>query len=92
VQSPCNPLLEDYTEILYIIDERDIPSIQCKMNLSALKSKRKVDSLILILIDFYVPALTPRLSVTKNSLQLSENINLFEVCGIYKMSSAKRPR
>jgi hypothetical protein len=28
VQSPCNPLIEDYTEIFYMIDEWDIPPIQ----------------------------------------------------------------
>jgi hypothetical protein len=27
VQSPYNPLIEDYTQIFYIIDEREIPSI-----------------------------------------------------------------
>jgi hypothetical protein len=38
---------------------------------------RKVDCLSLIFIDFYVPALTPRLNSTEPSLQLSENITLF---------------
>jgi hypothetical protein len=33
----------------------------------------KIDVLILI-FDFYVPALTPRLNNTENSLLLSENI------------------
>jgi hypothetical protein len=83
MQSPCNPLIEDYTEILYIIDKGDIPSIQCKMSHEGPKSMRKVDGLSLILIDFYVPALTPRLNSTENSLQLSENIALFTVCRIY---------
>jgi hypothetical protein len=36
--------------------EGDIPSIQCKMNLRGPKSKRKVDGLSLIFIDFYVAA------------------------------------
>jgi hypothetical protein len=31
MQSPCNPLIDDYTEIFYMIDEGDIPSIPCKM-------------------------------------------------------------
>jgi hypothetical protein len=62
VQSPCDPLIEDYTEIFYIIDKGDIPSIQCKMSLRGPKSVRKV------FIDFYVPALTPRLSNTQTSL------------------------
>jgi hypothetical protein len=26
----CNPFIEDYTEIFYMIDKGDIPSIQCK--------------------------------------------------------------
>jgi hypothetical protein len=47
------------------------------------KSMRKVDSLSLIFIDFYVPALTPRINMTETSLQLSENISLFENCRIY---------
>jgi hypothetical protein len=27
MQSPCNPLIEDYTEIFYMTDEGDIPSM-----------------------------------------------------------------
>jgi hypothetical protein len=73
VQSPCNPLIKDYTEIFYIIDKRDMPSIRCKMNLGRPKSTRKVDCLSLIFIDFYVPVLTPRLYSNETSLQLSEN-------------------
>jgi hypothetical protein len=51
-----------------MIDEGDIPSIQCKMSLKGPKSMRKVDGLGLIFIDFYVPALTPCLSNTKTLL------------------------
>jgi hypothetical protein len=40
---------------------------------------RKVDGPSLILLDFYVPALTPHLNSTENSLQLSENITLFAI-------------
>jgi hypothetical protein len=76
VQFSCNPLIEDYTEIFYIIDEGDIPSIQCKMRLREPKPMREVDGPSLILIDFYVPALTPRFSSTETSLQLSKNITL----------------
>jgi hypothetical protein len=83
VQSLCNPLIEDYSQIFYIIEKGDIPSIQCKMSLSGLKSLRKVDGLSLIFNDLYVPALTPRLKSTETSLQLSENITLFAVCCIY---------
>jgi hypothetical protein len=52
---PCsNPLIEDYTEIFYMIDKGDIPSIQCKMPLRESKSMSKVGGLRLIFIDFYV--------------------------------------
>jgi hypothetical protein len=63
-----------------MLDEGDIPFNQCKMSLTGPKSMRKVDGLSLILIDFYVPLLTPHLSSTKTSLQLSKNITLFAVC------------
>jgi hypothetical protein len=63
-----------------MIDEGDIPSIQCKMSLMGPKYMRKVDGVSLIVIDFYVPVLTPRLNSTEPSLQLSENIILFAVC------------
>jgi hypothetical protein len=43
----------------------------------------KVDGLSLIFINFYVPALTPRLSSAEISLQLSENVTLFTVSRIY---------
>jgi hypothetical protein len=45
VLSPCNPLIEDYTEIFYMTDEGDVPSIQCKMSLRGPKCMRKVDGL-----------------------------------------------
>jgi hypothetical protein len=53
------------------------------MSLRRLKSIRKVDGLSLSFIDFYVPALTPRLNNIETSLQLSKNITLFAVCRIY---------
>jgi hypothetical protein len=40
----------------------------------------EVDGLTLIVIDFYVPALTQRTDSIETSLQLSENIILFAVC------------
>jgi hypothetical protein len=49
----------------------------------ASKSMRKIDGASLIFIDFYVPALTPRLNSTEISLQLSENMTLFAVCRMY---------
>jgi hypothetical protein len=50
---------------------------------------RKVDGLSLIFIDFYVPALTPRLNSTETSLQPSENINVFAICRIYTDAISK---
>jgi hypothetical protein len=66
-----------------VIDEGDVPSIQCKMSLRWPKSMRNIDGLSLIFIDFYVPALTPHLSNTETSQQLSGNITLFAIYLIY---------
>jgi hypothetical protein len=84
VQSLCNRLIEDCTEILYMIEEGDILSIWCKMILSGSKSMRKLHGLSLVSIDFYVPVLTQCLNSTETSLQLSEDIILFAVCRIYR--------
>jgi hypothetical protein len=65
-----------------MINEGYIPSIQRKINFRGPKSVRKVDLLILVFIDFYVPPLTPRLNSADTWLQLSENITLFAVCHI----------
>jgi hypothetical protein len=89
VQSPCNPLIEDYTQIMYMINEGDIPSIQCKMRLRGPKSMRKVDGLNLIFIDFYIPALTPRLNSTETSLQLSKTKPSLRSVAYIQVSSAK---
>jgi hypothetical protein len=83
VQSPCNPLIKDYTQIFYMIDEGDILSIHCQMNIRGSKYMRNVDDLNLVIIDFYVPALTPHLSNIEASLQVSESITLLAVCRIY---------
>jgi hypothetical protein len=74
VQSPCNPLIEDYIEIFYMIDKWEIPSIQYTMSFTGLNYMRKVDGLILIFIDFYVLKLTLCFNSNETSLQLSENI------------------
>jgi hypothetical protein len=71
-------LVEDYTELFYMIIEGDISSIQCKISLRGPKSMRKLED-VSLLIDFYVLALTSRLNSTETSLQLSENITLFAV-------------
>jgi hypothetical protein len=73
-------LIEDYTEIFYVIDKGDIPSIQYKKITRGPKSMRKVYGLCLIFIDFHVSALTPHLNSTETSLQLSEH-NPF--CGLW---------
>jgi hypothetical protein len=59
-----------------MIDEGDIPSVQCEMSLRGPKSMKGVDCLSFIFIDFYVPAFTPSLSI-ETSVQLSENITFF---------------
>jgi hypothetical protein len=82
VQSPCNPLIEDYSKTFYIIDKGNIPSIECRTSLTEPKSIRNIDNLSLIFIDFYDPALTPVHSSIEISLQLSENIT-FAVCWVY---------
>jgi hypothetical protein len=81
VKSTFNPLIEDYTQIFYMIDKGDNRSIQCKIASEGQVSE-KADCLSFIFIDFYVPALTPRLNNTETSLQLSENITVFVVCRI----------
>jgi hypothetical protein len=60
MQSPYNSLTEDYTQIFYMIDKRDIPFFRymSKMSLGGPKSTKKVDILSLIFIDYYVPMLT----------------------------------
>jgi hypothetical protein len=55
-----------------MINEGDISSISYKRSLRGSKSMNKVDGLSLMFIDFCVPALTPRLSSSEISLQLSE--------------------
>jgi hypothetical protein len=45
MQSPYNPLIEDYTKIFYIIDEEDVPSVESKMILKGPRSMRKVDGM-----------------------------------------------
>jgi hypothetical protein len=42
VQSPCNHLIEEYTQLFYMIYKRDFPSIQCNMSLKEKISKLKL--------------------------------------------------
>jgi hypothetical protein len=62
MQSPCNPLVEDYTEVFYMIQKGNVPSVQCEMSLRWYRSMREVDDPSFIFIDFNVPALALRLN------------------------------
>jgi hypothetical protein len=68
-----------------MIHKGDVSFIQCKLGLGRPNWMRKVGGLSLIFIDFYVAALTPRVNSTEISLQISENILIFAVCGIYPL-------
>jgi hypothetical protein len=65
VISVCNVyvnfLIKNFTEIFHMVSKGNLSSFQCKKSLDWCESVGEVDSLILILIDYYVPALTPRL-------------------------------
>jgi hypothetical protein len=76
VQSPGNILIEDYTQIFYMIGEGDIQFIQGEMSFRGPKSMRKVDGLSFVFIDFYVEALTPLLNISETSLHHSLELNL----------------
>jgi hypothetical protein len=65
-----------------MIDKGDILSIQYKIGLRGSKSVKKVDGLSLVVIYFYVPALTPCLCSTEISLKLAEKKLLFAICHI----------
>jgi hypothetical protein len=63
-----------------LVYKGDVPSIQCKTNLDRSISAGETDGLSLVLIDFDVPALAPRLHRSEAALELPENIALFAVC------------
>jgi hypothetical protein len=64
-----NPLIEDYTEVFYIIEECDVVTLQCKMIFGGgPEFTSQVEVLSLIVIAFYVPTLTSRLSSNETSL------------------------
>jgi hypothetical protein len=50
--SPCNFLIEDYTEIFYAVYKWNIPSIQRKRKIRRPNSMRKVDCSSFLFIDF----------------------------------------
>jgi hypothetical protein len=78
--SPRNFSVKNYTEIFYILYKRNFSSFQCKMSLDRSTSTGEVDGLSLILVDFYVSALTPCHHCSEAALQLPENIDLFALC------------
>jgi hypothetical protein len=92
VESPCNPLVEDYTDVFYMNHKGDVPSVQCEMSLRRSNSMRDVDSSSFIFINFNVPAIEPRLSLIETTLQLPENITLFVSVAYIPVSLAKRSR
>jgi hypothetical protein len=59
------------------------------MSLDRSTSVREVDGLSLMLIDLYVPALTPRLHCSEAALQFSENTALFAICCIHARVTGK---
>jgi hypothetical protein len=66
-----------------LVYKGDFPSVTYKTSLNRPKSAGEIDGLSLVLVDVYVPALTPRLYRSEAALELSENIALFAVCTIY---------
>jgi hypothetical protein len=82
VQSPCNSLIGDYTEIFYTVYKWNVLSIQCKRVLRWSTSAREVDPLSFILTYFNVPALTPDLHCTETVLEFSDNKTLLAICRI----------
>jgi len=89
-ESPCNFSIKSYTEIFYVCYKGKVPSFHCKMSLDRSMSAGEVDGLSLILIDSYIPALTPRLHCIEAALQLSENIASLRSVAYIHVSSAKR--
>jgi hypothetical protein len=81
----CQKLHRDI-DILY---KGNVPSFQFKMRPDWSTSTREVDGLSLILIDLYVPALTPRLYCSEATLRTY--LSLQSVAYIH-VSSAKRAK
>jgi hypothetical protein len=82
VQTPCDHLIEDYTEIFCTIYKLNIFSIQCKMRHKWSTTTRKVDSPNLSFINFDIPALRPGLYSAEASLEFSNNKTLLAICRI----------
>jgi hypothetical protein len=79
VQSPCNFLIEDYTEIFYTIYKLNVSSVQSKMEFRRSTTARKVDPLSLFFINFNIPTLTPGLHWAETTLDFSDNKTLLSI-------------
>jgi hypothetical protein len=66
-----------------MIREKYVPSVQSEMSQRWSKCMREVDGPSLIFTDFNVPALARCINLPETTLQLSENIPRFAICGIY---------
>jgi hypothetical protein len=89
MQSPHEFLIKSDTEVFHRMRKRDVPSFQWEMSLDWSTTMREIDGLRIILIDFYVPALTPPLHC-EAALQLSENTISLRTVAYIRVSSAKR--
>jgi hypothetical protein len=67
--------LNGYTHVFDIIYKPDGPAVQSEVNLYSFESFGEVDGLSII-INFYVPVLTPFLHCIESALQFSEHIAL----------------
>jgi hypothetical protein len=52
VDSPCNPPIKDYTEVLYLTCKGGVPSIPCNISLEWSTSTEEIYGSIIIFIDF----------------------------------------
>jgi hypothetical protein len=71
--------------------QRELAVPSSKKSLDRSASLGEVDGLTVVLIDLYVPALTPRFRGAETALRFSKNITLFAVVYIH-VSSAERAR
>jgi hypothetical protein len=81
--SPYNLSIKNYTEIFYLVNDGNVPSLQGKMRLCRSSSMGETDSQSLIFTDFNILALTSWLQWWQAMLELSGNITLFAVSGVY---------
>jgi hypothetical protein len=75
-----------------MIPEENVQFVQCELNFTKSKSSTEIDGSNLILIDFNVAVLAPRLNWIQTGLQLSENIILFAIRGKHTSVMVKMAR